>query len=813
MKSSQTSVTKKSNNIEDIYPLSPMQEGLLFHTIYAPASGVYLTQLSWLLHGELDVAALERTWQQVIERHTVLRTAFVWEGRDKPVQVVRRRVNMPMRIEDWRGAGDEEQKARLGLLLKEDREQGFQLTKAPLMRLTLIRLAENAHQFVWSHHHLLLDGWSVPLVLNEVFAIYQAESSGGEVKLHLPRPYRDYIVWLQQQDVSKAESFWRQNLKGITRPATVGKQDDHLKKGARIGKHLQQHVTFSETITAELQSLARSQKLTLNTVLQGLWALILSHYSGQSDVVFGAVVSGRPATLRGVESIVGVFINTVPVRATVTGEDEVLSWLKSLQASQAQAREYEHTPLLHIHAWSEVPRDTSLFEAILVFDNYPAEVALQNQPGDKKNNEVCDVRCISLNHYPLTITLIPGRNLFLEIDYDCDRFEAQTIKQILDFFRNLLESVVANPHKAVKGLQDTLKKIEAGRKTMERVKRDETIFNRFKNVSPKAVKLSPEKLVKADYARPGCVTPLILQPAVEAVDLPDWGKNNTRLIDAQLIKHGAILFRNFRMDSVPRFEQFAQSVCHGLFNENGEHPRKSVSGNVYTPVFYPPDKQLLWHNENSFNHQWPAKILFCCVKPAEQGGETPLVDSRKVFDLIAPRIKEEFINKGVMYVRNYGYGLGLDWQAVFHTSDREKIEEHCNRAGMSFEWKSGDRLRTRAVRPAVIKHPVSGEMSWFNQAQHWHISCLDTEVRETFLESFAEEDLPRHCYYGDGSKIPDSVMEEICEVYRKLEVSLPWQRGDLLMVENLLTAHARNPFVGERQLLVAMGQMMSYDEI
>jgi alpha-ketoglutarate-dependent taurine dioxygenase len=279
------------------------------------------------------------------------------------------------------------------------------------------------------------------------------------------------------------------------------------------------------------------------------------------------------------------------------------------------------------------------------------------------------------------------------------------------------------------------------------------------------------------------------------------------------LHHGAILFRGFDINTPLEFEQCALSICPQLFNENGEHPRQTISSNVYTPVFYPPDKQLLWHNENSFNYHWPGKIWFGCAKPADQGGETPIVDSRKVFQAIAPEIRERFIERKIMYSRNYGEGLGLSWQTVFQTSDKAEVESYCRRVEMEFEWKPNDRLRTRCVRPAVINHPKTKEPVWFNQAQHWHLSCLDEMTRASLLSVFPEEDLPRNCYYGDGAVIEDSVMAEICGVYKALEVCFPWRKGDVLLLDNMLTAHGRNAFVGERKLFVAMGEMISKDDI
>ena len=329
----------------------------------------------------------------------------------------------------------------------------------------------------------------------------------------------------------------------------------------------------------------------------------------------------------------------------------------------------------------------------------------------------------------------------------------------------------------------------------------------------KAVGVPPEGLVRTGYLDSDNPLPLVCRPAVDDLDPADWAGNNLEFVEAELLRHGAILFRGFNVDSPPVFERFATAICPELFDENGEHPRETVSGRVYTPVFYPPDKQLLWHNENSFNHSWPTRVFFGCVRPADEGGETPLVDSRRVFEMIDPQIRKRFADKQIMYVRNYGERMGLSWQKVFLTTDRTEVERRCRAARMQFEWKSGDRLMTSSVRPAVVKHPGSGREVWFNQAQHWHVSCLDAETRRVITESFSREDLPRNCYYGDGSPIEDSVLDDILHAYRELESSFPWQRGDVVVLDNLLTAHGRNPYSGERKHLVALGAMKSYDEV
>lgn len=347
----------------------------------------------------------------------------------------------------------------------------------------------------------------------------------------------------------------------------------------------------------------------------------------------------------------------------------------------------------------------------------------------------------------------------------------------------------------------------------DRKERAEKKLRKFKSLKPMTVSLAETQVVKTSYLREGQTLPLVISPVAPAVDLADWAASNQTFVQNHLAHSGAILFRGFHVSVAAEFERFAQTLCRDLLDDNGEHQRTSVSRHVYTPVSYPAEQQLLWHNENSFNQQWPTKIWFCCVKPAQTGGETPVVDSRKVYEGIATEIRERFVKRGVKYVRNYGVGPGLDWQAVFQTNDKREVEKHCHEADMQWEWRDDNVLRTSCVRPAILRHPQTGDISWFNQAQHWHLSCLDQATRESLHQLFPEEDMPRQCYYGDGSRIEDWEMAEILRTYGKLEMSFAWEPGDILMLDNLLVAHGRNRYQGERKLLVAMGDMLSYSDV
>lgn len=428
------------NHIEDIYRLSPMQQGMLFHTIYAHASSVYFTQFCSTLKGQLDVANLERAWQQTVDRHPTLRTSFMWEGLDEPVQVVSRNVSMPIAQHDWRGLSETEQQQRLADFMRTDREHGFDITKAPLMRLALFQVADEIFHLVWSSHHLLMDGWSVGPLIKEVFAFYEAARYGQQLALPPVQPYRNYIAWLQDQDTAGAEGFWRRMLKGFIAPTPLAvDRPGDLSSDAEPVFDEQRAVLSAET-TGALQSLARQHQLTLNTIVQGAWAVLLNRYSGSEDIVFGATVSGRPPELEGVEAMIGLFINTLPVRVHVGPEESLLSWLKRLQEQQVEMRQYEFSPLVQIQQWSDVPRGLPLFESILAFENFPTDASPSNR---KPTLEQSALRVIERNSYPLALVASPGNELHFRIVYDCSRFDASTITRTLEHLNSLLAKISA----------------------------------------------------------------------------------------------------------------------------------------------------------------------------------------------------------------------------------------------------------------------------------------------------------------------------------------------------------------------------------
>ncbi len=429
--------------LEDVYPLSPAQEGMLFHTLMEP--GAYLGQLAFDLVGPLDAEAFAGAWQGVVDRHPALRTGFAWRGLERPLQVVRRRAGLELRREDWRGVPEAEREERFTAYLAADRARGFVVEGAPLMRLALFRTGEEEHRAVWTQHHLVLDGWSLPLVFREVAALYRAGAGEGAAELPPARPYRAYVAWLEGRDLGAAERFWREALRGFAGATPLGV--DRVVRGEARGQRRVERRLSAERSGA-LQEWAAAHGLTVNTLVQGAWALVLARYSGEEDVVFGATVSGRPAEVEGVEEVVGLFINTLPVRVRVADEP-VLPWLKRLQEWNLAMREHEYAPLARVQQWSGARAGEALFESILVFENYPMD---ERMGAGEQRLRVVPRAAANDTGYALTLGAVLEGRLTLRAEYDRSRLDEAAAGRILEHLERVLERMAADPAGSLAGI-------------------------------------------------------------------------------------------------------------------------------------------------------------------------------------------------------------------------------------------------------------------------------------------------------------------------------------------------------------------------
>jgi hypothetical protein len=424
-----------TDEIQDIYELTPVQQGILFHSLYEKDLQLYLTQVTFTISGDLDPMAYQWAWQRVIERHPVLRTAFVWEDVKTPLQVVYRMAEAPFDYYDWQNYTADEQEEKWSKLLIDDRKKGFDLSEAPLVRFALVRMANKRYRVLWSFHHLILDGWSLPLLLKESLDLYRADH-WAEPEPSETRPFVDYIGWLAQQDVRAAEHYWKRILEGFSEP-TILQVSTPLSNSESSLLFDEMELYLSEEKHSKLKEIARQSAFTLNTFVQGAWAILLSKYSGQDDVLFGTAVSGRPTDLEGFEQMVGMFMNTLPVRIKLSeGEQSVKEWLTQIQQNQVEMSLYEYSSLADIQSWSQLPSGQSLFDTLVAVENYPFDSSSCTEV------QLTDLRSIERTNYSLNLVVYPENKLKLKWMWNPARFSQKSIEQMAQQFLTILEQLI-----------------------------------------------------------------------------------------------------------------------------------------------------------------------------------------------------------------------------------------------------------------------------------------------------------------------------------------------------------------------------------
>lgn len=437
--------------IETAFPLTPLQEGMLYHTIRDPAAGVFHVQCSATLEGVFVPEHFAHAWELALARHAALRTFFSWEGRERPLQVVRLRASLEVELSDWSGAGEGEQKERWEELLRQDRKRGFVLATAPLMRVAVVRVAPRRHRLLWSVHHALLDGWSALLILDEVMRDHATLAAGGEPTQNAAPSFDHMVGWLEGQDPAAAEVFWRRTLSGFTAPVPL---PGCRRAGRGTGERMRATHMHTGSETRRVQEIAAARRVTVNTLLMGAWAILLSRHAGTDDVLFGVTVSERPAEIAAVERAAGLYLSTVPLRAPVRRGTTVVEWLRALQLALADARTHAAPGLAEIHRWSDVAPGTPLFESLVVFENFPAKAMHAFVPGgevgDRRTDglSLTEAKISVPNDVPLVLLALPGDRLVLDVVYDPAAIPAEIAARMPAQLAMLLEEFGGDPQRS-----------------------------------------------------------------------------------------------------------------------------------------------------------------------------------------------------------------------------------------------------------------------------------------------------------------------------------------------------------------------------
>jgi non-ribosomal peptide synthetase component F/alpha-ketoglutarate-dependent taurine dioxygenase/aryl carrier-like protein len=784
--------------------LSVAQEQLWFLDQLQPGLHAYNMPEALRLRGPVNIQALERSLQDLGERHESLRTTFMATD-GKPFQVIASHCELPLAIVDLGDVPDVNRDTTLAGLVDAEIRRPFDLATGPLLRTTLIRLGEDDHVLLLIAHHIVSDGWSQSVLWRELGVLYEAHAAGHTPVLPpVTTQYADYArwqrEWLSSREGQEQIAYWKRQMLGA--PALLPLPTDRPRSGSRSFAGAKQSQTLSRATVRQIKTLTQQEGATLFMTLLAAFDTLLLRYTRTTDIVVGTDVANRQ--LVETEGIVGFFVNNVIMRTDMSGDPTFRELLGRVREVALAAYAHQEVPFGTLVDVLKPPRSlghSPLCQVLFVLQNTPAS-ALSVRGVEVTPIDV-DMRTSKFDVAVFVVEV--EEQLEVTWVYRTDLFDAPTIRRAMDHFALLLESAAANPAVPLSKLTMAT---EAERSQRMQAETERPVTTSLKGARRRAVNLGEIKSVKTSFLAEGDTFPLVVQPEIADVSLAEWARSSHEFIESSLLKHGALLFRGFGLKSLADFEQFVESICPELFDEYGDLPREGASGKIYKSTPYPNNLPILFHNESSHMHQWPRKIWFHCVVAAERGGETPLVDCRTIYNALDPAIRDRFAEKGLMYVRNYTDGLDVSWEDFFQTSNRSAVEEYCRKASIDFEWKGEHGLRTTQLCPAVVRHPKTNEPIFFNQIQLHHVSCLEPAVRESLTEMFREEDLPRNVYYGDGTAIPDALVQEMVDLYWRTSVAPPWQPGDVIMLDNMLVAHARNPFEGARKIVVAMGELI-----
>lgn len=755
--------------------------------------------------GPLKIAALEAGFRAILSHHDVLRTR-VGSVAGNPIPALNDNWEFSIRQFDLRNSPEPGREAEARRIIQEQVREPFNIAQDLMLRAALIRLRDEQYYLLILTHHIAWDVSSRIVLYRELSSVYKSTLSSGPAKLSdLPIQYSDFAAWQRKQlqgEVFQGHSaYWREQLGNAAHALEL--PTDHPRKSSatsRGGKHF---FSLSPALVEQAKELSREQNATLFMTLLAGFVAYLYAFTGQSDISIGSPMAGR--NFPELEDLIGFFINTTVLRFEVPAETNFRKLIE--QSRKVTLGAHAHSlPFERLVEIVRPKRDSSRMALVQVnFRVNSGEAPKLDLPG-VKIEPMFEFIDTGTSKFDLALELAPDGSKDSFFEYNSDLYDASTITGIVRDFESALAAVLQQPEMPL-GSVSALGKLRRRNQPMENVA-DKPKMKSLKDFKRKAVDLS-QPTVKTTQLRPDQKLPLIISPAVANLDLAEWAANNRDFISDKVLEHGAVLFRGFNLPTPAEFERAAASICQELYSEYGDLPREGVAGKIYKSTPYPADKMILYHNESSHLSSWPTRINFFCALPAQEGGATPVADCREIVKAMDPDILRTFEEKGLKYVRNFSPGLDVSWQQFFHTDDRGVVEKQCNEAGMTCEWVGKDGLRVGQLCQAVTRHPKTGEKIFFNQVQLHHVYCLDKETRDSLLTIFKRDELPRHVYYGDGSEIPDSVMDHVGEVYEKCAVRFQWEKGDMISVDNMLVCHARDPHVGDRKICVAMGPLIS----
>jgi amino acid adenylation domain-containing protein len=795
--------------------LSPAQQRLWLVDRLADASAgrhaAYNISAALRLSGALDVDLVRATLDALVQRHEVLRTWFPENDDGDPVARIAPGGDLVVPLTDLSHlshlAGESESQAgAMHAALAAHAGTVFDLGARPPFAAAVLRLQPEVHVLLLCVHHIVFDGWSEAVFVQDFMALYAALRAGRDSPLApLAIQYADYADWHHRkiaQHFARDAAFWRGHLQGA--PAVSTLAPDHARPRVQSVAGDTVGIDVGHALAQALHGLARTQKTSLYVVLLSTFLLMLHRQAATDDLVVGTDVAGRdhPA----LEALIGFFVGVVPLRSRLAPALAFVQWLAKVKESTLSAFEHQDVPFEQIVELAGVPRSRAhspLVQVLFVMQNTPEErfeiPGVVVEPIEKP---------VTTSKFDLAVFVSENaRGLHAEWTFACGLYRRETIERASLAWRDLLQQVVAAPEGLLEHFvipsnpeRNTMSSSSPALGKLQRLKK----FADKERGAPAAAR-SP---VRTSFLSAQRAFPLVIEAASSDIDAVAWARAQRDYIEASLCTHGGILLRNFGLRTPQEFEAFAEVIEPELYGGYGDLPKKEGGRNTYRSTPYPERQMILYHNESSHLERWPRKQWFFCEQPSPVGGATPIVDCREMLRHLPAEVVAEFERKELLYVRTFTPRLDVSWRDFFKTDSKAQVEHRLALAGTAWRWLDDETLQTRTRCPAVITHPVTGESVFFNQVQLHHASCLEADAREDLLAVAGGLDrLPRHVTYGDGTPIDDQTMAVVGRAYEACAVRFDWRQGDVVMLDNMLAAHARDPYEGPRKIVVAMGAM------
>ncbi|MDA5282550.1 type I polyketide synthase [Streptomyces sp. Isolate_45] len=782
-----------------VLPLSFGQQSLWLAEQFNGPSAMYNIPGAVRLVGALEIDCLRRSLHEVISRHEVLRTT-IHSVDGTPVQRVHEDFTVELPVRKVR-------EDQIQDLAQEHARSVFDLETGPLIRVALLRIDDEDHVLLVNIHHIVSDGWSLGVLIHELVTLYSSFARDERSPLPpLEHQYADFAQWqrhwLDGEVFDEQLRYWKRKLAGL--PPLLELPTDRPRPDRQNIRNAVHRFVVPPELSARLDALGRNEGATLFMVLLASFNVLLSRHAGTTDIAVGTTNANRTRAV--FEQMIGMFVNNLVLRTDLAGNPTFTELLERVRATSVDAYAHQDLPFLTLvdeMRQGRNPGHTPLFQVLFLLQKLNITLEL---PGIAAHTIEVD----SL-HTKFDLTLFmeeQEQGIVGTFIYNAALFDASTVERLSAHLVQLLTSAAETPEERIGSLRmETDDEVRLRNMTVENSKT--TRLQSLRTAKRRSVEITDINPVKTGFLPGLPETPLVLEPTGEGVDLPGWLRANRDLVESHLHRHGALLLRGFHSSSVAEFEEAAGAICPTLFREYGDLPREGESDQIYKSTPYPEDQSILFHNESSHLHTWPMRQFFSCIVAPQEGGETPIVDCRKVYAELRPELVEQFEKKKLRYVRNFIESVDVSWSRFYGTDDPAEVERKCAEAGMGFEWSPDGTLKTWRVADGVLPHPRTGEMVFFNQLALHHVSCLDSETRQSLVDLYGEAGMPRNVYWGDGSVIEDAVVDEIRALMDRESLAFPWQEGDVLVIDNMLVAHARRPFVGPRKIVVALGDMSS----